>query len=774
MKRHLTVTLVSVFVVAVAVNLFLYIRHLERQAQQRRYRDAIADMGEGRMHLALTDLEGVRTNSWSSQDLKSFASILCGYISYRKSSYAQAFKYLDDVRVEGDAAAVQDYIDFLRGEISWNLYQATHDSNYLRRARDCYRRVMETPESPRRHRAWMDYLRCSHAMGDFSYVETLTGDMIDSSATLGNHVRPELLFITGQAWNTTGRVDKGSEYLATLWTCYPGTQWADSAEEELARVKAHPEIQYPALSINELLDVYDNAMDRRYVSRRYRDAAHRAITALAGKATGSTRDRAILALGKIERRDSRTTRQAKRHLAEASGSSDAGIAAQALYYLIRGAAQKQDLSALQSLVTRMSLPKYRQSPFYGKAVYAAGFPFMRKRKYSQAAAIYERVRHAGEADNAAYQDALWRLHWCYYHTHQFDRALEVLGELRTKDPWKEYALYWMAYLYQKTGEQAIARSLYKELLTDYGITYYGVLAKEALKFDFAMDTTVTRNPEEFITETVGLLGDARRHRRYSFLKNNGLYAFAAEELQAYMDENHIKRSANLEDWRPYGSELAKLYFACGEFIKAGTNLSGAYDDYVLKGGINIPEWFWRIYYPLLYTDIIADAANQYGINPTFLYAFIRQESYFEPLAKSSAGAIGVMQIMPGTGKEVFDQMHRSLGLSTFDVDLLYRPEINIPMGVFYLSQQFDKIEKLVKQRGRLPDNNENIVYAMVIAAYNAGARRAKRWLSETEFDNLQELVDQIDIPETRRYVKLVLKHKYLYQSYVANKTHSTN
>jgi soluble lytic murein transglycosylase len=122
-----------------------------------------------------------------------------------------------------------------------------------------------------------------------------------------------------------------------------------------------------------------------------------------------------------------------------------------------------------------------------------------------------------------------------------------------------------------------------------------------------------------------------------------------------------------------------------------------------------------------------------------------------------------MQIMPKTGEDIFKEIKSELGPSSYSTQLLYRPEINIPMGIFHLRKQlYEIIEAYINQRNINQAMNKDLYLTLTIAGYNAGIGSAFRWVREIEFENQQEFVDQIDYEETRNYVKLVLKHVIIY------------
>ena len=148
-----------------------------------------------------------------------------------------------------------------------------------------------------------------------------------------------------------------------------------------------------------------------------------------------------------------------------------------------------------------------------------------------------------------------------------------------------------------------------------------------------------------------------------------------------------------------------------------------------------PAWWARIWYPLRYSSIVRAHAHNYDLNPALLAAVIDEESKFRADAKSSAGAIGLMQLQPATAKGI--AIHT--GGNKFVLSDLYNPEINVRYGAWYLHHL------LLKYGG-----DERLA----LAAYNAGQANVDRWRAHGE---------AVQFPETRAYVAHVEKLKGIYR-----------
>ena len=160
-----------------------------------------------------------------------------------------------------------------------------------------------------------------------------------------------------------------------------------------------------------------------------------------------------------------------------------------------------------------------------------------------------------------------------------------------------------------------------------------------------------------------------------------------------------------------------------------------------------PAWYLRVVYPIKYESIILKHAENYNLPPALLAAVIRQESNFDPKARSGAGATGLMQLTPDTAEGIA----KFTGGSRFEQKDLLDPEINVRYGSFYLRRLHRKYE------GRADG------YVLALAAYNAGQGKVDEWVAEDERDGDGMLdIDEIPFDETRNYVERVQELQVTY------------
>jgi soluble lytic murein transglycosylase len=147
-----------------------------------------------------------------------------------------------------------------------------------------------------------------------------------------------------------------------------------------------------------------------------------------------------------------------------------------------------------------------------------------------------------------------------------------------------------------------------------------------------------------------------------------------------------------------------------------------------------PPWYERLRYPLKYAEIVRGHARNYDLDPAFLAAVIYAESKFDANARSSSGAIGLMQLTPETAKGIALRT----GGRAFRVGDLTNAEINVRYGCWYLRHLFGKY------------GDERVV----LAAYNAGQGNVDEWLRKGQ---------SIQFPETSAYVDRVEELERVYR-----------
>lgn len=286
-------------------------------------------------------------------------------------------------------------------------------------------------------------------------------------------------------------------------------------------------------------------------------------------------------------------------------------------------------------------------------------------------------------------------------------------ELRSEPFWG----YWYARALQKLGRTAEARLLFTELARQPG--YYGILSAEqnGIRPPYLADTPL---PDHALTQQYLNRPEVVRARA---LHQAGLWVEAALEWKYLM----------------HGAD-SKAYYAAAHAAKE----QGLVDRQIGLAIRASNHFDLELRYPLVHGSEVKAASEAARIAPELTWAVIRQESRFIPHAVSSAGAVGLMQLMPATAKLVAARA----GMKTKPTrQMLVTPSTNIELGTVFLGS-------LIRTYGG------NTAYAA--AAYNAGPGRVKKWRARLGTTDIERFVELIPFDETRDYTRQVLANYVMY------------
>ena len=160
------------------------------------------------------------------------------------------------------------------------------------------------------------------------------------------------------------------------------------------------------------------------------------------------------------------------------------------------------------------------------------------------------------------------------------------------------------------------------------------------------------------------------------------------------------------------------------------------------GGTDAPRALLAVEYPARFSGAAEAAAKANDLPLPLLLGLVRQESFFDPAAISSAGAVGLTQVVASTAMQIAAELKDS----AFKQSDLLKPQVSLRFGAHYLKSQIDGFDAC---------------YAAALAAYNGGPGNAGRWQEAAGGDE-DLLLESIDYPETRTYVKVVLENYAMY------------
>ena len=315
--------------------------------------------------------------------------------------------------------------------------------------------------------------------------------------------------------------------------------------------------------------------------------------------------------------------------------------------------------------------------------------------------------------------SLWRLGWLAYgkrDTHGAQKSWTRLAELGSAGAYRMPAVYWTGRARELAGGTDAA-DLYNQILAEAPRSYYGMLAAARLgrtrEGGIAGQIALPHEPRAALSDDSGLA-------RVVLLRRINLVEEAAAEL-----ESAVQGAAG-DPVRLYG--MASVYIEAERYHMALRIMRRHFQTLAATGDPSLPRAFWEMYYPYAWRDEMRDAAQRRGIDPYLVAAVVREESSYYPRAVSRAGARGLMQLMPATAR---------LMAPPGDLD---DPGFNIELGTRFLA-------------GLIREFNDP---RLAIAAYNAGPKNVRQWMSTRRTDDLEAFVEQIPFDETRLYVKRVV------------------
>lgn len=295
---------------------------------------------------------------------------------------------------------------------------------------------------------------------------------------------------------------------------------------------------------------------------------------------------------------------------------------------------------------------------------------------------------------------------------------------------RQQALYWAGLSLGREGDLERRNELLRAARVADPISYYGARAARLVGVPF-LPQELPAGPENSPEVTEEELANAViRLRVHVGVPTAGSYAWELERLTRYFGAKEGGLHALGEAMVARGIPLQAARFVR---MVAG-DPGGTWDARLLKTA-----------FPFPFEEEIRASSQEAGVDPYFVAGLIRQESLFQARIRSHAGATGLMQIMPATGRGLARQM----GLRGFQLSDLEHPGTNVAMGTRYIAQQ------LQRYGGREAD---------ALAAYNAGSGRMNRWRSLPEYRDPDLWVERIPFAETRGYVKAVTLNWSIYSS----------
>jgi len=404
------------------------------------------------------------------------------------------------------------------------------------------------------------------------------------------------------------------------------------------------------------------------------------------------------------------------------------------------------------------LAKYSQGNYADDSLYRIGRIYFLRGDLESAAASYEKIVNNYPGGDKI-SDAYWELGWIQFRSGNYNNAKNTFQGMKVKFKGSsvgEEAMFWEARCLQKLGENDAAANIYKEIIDSKTYTYYTFASQRSLKsmgveYDIPkIDNTVyPDNPKiatllpEIYQDIENINASGSQDGKFTHidkakeLLSLEFYSSAAKEIEAGSGEFEQDNLGILE--------ISTLYLKAKDYLDSQKLIAKYFSK--LKSNLNNPykDYVYYLLYPYGFKEYIDKYSGQFNVDPLFVLAVIREESRFQPDAGSYAGALGLMQIIPKTGKGIASQ----LGISKFSNQMLLDPEMSIRMGSYYLSRQLESF-------------NQNKYYAC--GAYNGGPGSMSKWISSWGDKDIDEFIEYVSYDETRNYIKKVMGSYFFYQT----------
>ncbi len=653
----------------------------------------------------------------AKEDAGALAWLVLGYAHVLDKDYAKAIEPLNRAKIH--AGDLGDYVAYYLG-ISY--LQTGHTAEALANLADF-------------GKAHPDSLLVRDAQLSYADALLLEGQASEAAALLEKirvPIRSDVEFALGRAYAASGQPGKAAETFENIYYTMPASAEADSAYAELKKI---PSVTPPVVA--QLKTRADGLVSRK----RYAEAADEYRT-LVNISSPEDRPKIQLALAEALHKSGKN-RDAKQVLASLPAVSGE-LNAERLYLLgqVAWAANDNDTFFHTVDELRQAAPA---STWLEQALLSAANLHLVHHEYDQALdAFREAQQRFPTGARASYVH--WKAAWLTLRQGRNQDAKKAFEEQIAIYPAggeTPAALYWRARLAEEDNDFGMARAFYQKLSDRYRNFYYAELGRQRMKrLPNLTDVSVTqyalldRVPP---LDSTGKITDSEppqdelHVQKAELLANGGLVDFAVRELQAAAAEGG--------SWAP--AETAQLYTETGHYDRAIEYMKHSAPNYFALDIPDLPRKYWEALFPKpFWTDLKrCSAAN--GLDPYLVASLIRQESEFNPNAVSRANAVGLMQLLPKTGKLVAKEEK----IKRYRATQLYTPAVNMQLGTRYFKGMVDKYGS----------------FEYALAAYNAGSERVDEWLAQGKYRDPQEFVESIPFTETREYVQAILRNASVYR-----------
>jgi soluble lytic murein transglycosylase len=692
---------------------------------------AEALLGQGRVHY----LTGVYPNALN--EFRTVADTYPGTNQAAEAYYFLAETYMQLSRFADAADAYASYLAIRPGVLDAFINERRGDALFAASdysgALAAYINATQSPRLPTNFSLELKLAQTYVALGDYSTAGVVFDDIYTRSTA--DSIKAQVDYYRGQMAANVGQMDQASaEYVDAVFN-YPRTYFAYLSLVELVNNA------YPISELQRgLVDYYASqsgvalaALDR-YLSLSPTDAS----TALYYKGL-ILRDQG----------DSATAISLWDQVIQ-------GDATNPVWVLAWEDKAYTQWGYLGDFVTAQNtlLDFVTAAPTYARAaefLFDAGRVAERDNRLEDAAKVWERLPAEYPSSDYTFR-GLFLAGICYYRIGNFDAAQNVFWQaqsITTTATQRAGAYFWTGKAQAAKGDATAAQATWKLAAGLDPTGYYSERARDVLAgvSPFSAPSTIDlnidraseqRQAELWMLSTFnyppgtdfsvpGPMASDPRFMRGQAFWDLGLSEQAEAEFSSLRDEasNDPLTSYRLAVYLSGLGMYRQAILAARQVL----DLAGL-DD---AGTLTAPLLFSHIRFGAYYPELVTTAAGKYGFDPLFVWSTLRQESLFDPTIQSSAGALGLMQIMPATGADIASRIGWAVDYTQLD---LLRPDVSLTFGLDYLARQRDALG--------------GDLYA-ALAAYNGGPGNAASWQSLSQGDP-DLFVEVVRFDETRNYL----------------------
>jgi soluble lytic murein transglycosylase len=383
-----------------------------------------------------------------------------------------------------------------------------------------------------------------------------------------------------------------------------------------------------------------------------------------------------------------------------------------------------------------SLNRLKKKHSVAELLFLKGRIAEEEKKYEAAVEAYRQTeldikKHSPASLSFSADRLAWLKAWILYKEKKYPEAESALGQLadNTTDlSEKSRALFYKARCLKHLKAPELAKKSLQQIIEQDFFGYYSLVAYRELGKKFPPLNSYQTNNMFKLSEELDFLPTPER----DLFTDLGKY----EELELAEKMIWVLARPPLEELA-LTIHLAQKYQTYMPLFRTFSKLD---NEHKLNVFLSYPD----LIFPRPHEELVRTISTKTQLRPALIYSIMKQESGFNPRARSTADAFGLMQVIP----PLAERLAKKFDIPYTGPADLYKPEINIPLGSLELMNQVEK------QQGQL---------SFVAAAYNAGPEALRHWRQHRVRDDIVEFIEEIPYEETRTYVKLITRNLLFYE-----------